>query len=89
MTSSPSILAGLDVHGIQNYVFRGSRLKEIVGGSHLVDKFTAEIPERVAQDLGLREATHGEVDSPGTWLPLRTAGGRIRASFHDREAAHA
>ncbi len=89
MNHQNPILAGIDVHAIQQYVFRGSRLREIVGGSHLVDDFTAQVPSRVAEELGLRESTDGNVDTEGTWYPHRAAGGRIRAMFHDADQARA
>jgi len=89
MNSTPSILAGLDVHGIQQYVFRGSRLREIVGGSHLVDSYTAELPVRIAKELGLQVARDGDPVSATTWQPLRIAGGRIRAVFPNQDLAAA
>lgn len=89
MTSPPLTLAGIDVHAIQQYVFRGSRLREIVGGSHLVDDFTAKVPGQIAAALGLQEASNGTVDAANTWHSLRAAGGRIRAVFHNRDQAKA
>lgn len=87
MTDHPPALAGIDVHGIQRYVFRGSRLREITGGSHLVDEATAEWPYAAAKALGLtRHETDGSL-SPDTWQPLRTAGGKVRARFHDVSTA--
>lgn len=85
MSDTPLALAGIDVHGIQRFVFRGSRLREIIGGSHLVDLATARWPHEVADDLGLGTLRPGEA---GTWRPIRTAGGRIRAAFGDRDTAH-
>ena len=85
MSDHPIALAGIDVHGIQRFVFRGSRLREIIGGSHLIDLATGHWPHEVAGELGLGDLA---TRSAGTWRPIRTAGGRIRAAFGDRETAH-
>ncbi len=87
MSENSIVLAGIDILGIQRYVFRGSRLREIVGGSHLVDLFTSDLPFEVAKEAGLRVSEDAGSLATGDWRPLRTAGGKVRARFADRQAA--
>ena len=76
------VLLGLDVHGIQAYLFGTSKLKEVAGGSRIIDDFTgpddADVPATVLRGLGLSAVRSG-VPSGGAWfVPVRLGGGGVR-----------
>jgi len=69
-------LYGVSIQGIQDFIFETNKLKEIVGASNLIEKFTSEdfIKEFIADD------------SVNVNL-LRNAGGNIRIVFDDGQVS--
>jgi hypothetical protein len=68
-------ITGIDLNGLQRWIFADPRLKGIVGASHLIKQASEEWPQQVADELGIK------VDF------LRSAGGRVRAVFDSRDNA--
>lgn len=80
-------LTGLDVNGIQRYICESGKLREIIGASWLVDRFTRQRPlEILSGDMGLKEIAPAEVTTAsGEWfVVIRAAGGVLRLLFPDR-----
>lgn len=82
MSTDKPILLGIDVHGIQNYLFATSKLKEVVGASRIVDDFTGasdeDVPATVLRGLGLSLCGSGKPAGDKWFLPVRLGGGVVR-----------
>ena len=70
-------LYGASIQGIQGFIFETNKLKEIVGASNLIEKFTSE---KFMNDF-LKE---NAVPACGYTI-LRNAGGNIRISFEAKQ----
>jgi hypothetical protein len=88
-----AVLVGLDVHGIQSYLFGTSKLKEVVGASRIVDDFTGpdatDAPALALADLGLSAVTTGLPSGERWFVPVRLGGGVVRLLLPSAAAAHA
>jgi len=87
------VLLGLDVHGIQAYLFGTSKLKEVVGASRIVDDFTGpdrdDVPARVLASLGLSAVTAGPPTGNAWFVPVRLGGGVVRLLLPGEPTARA
>ncbi len=72
-------LLAAEADQIQDLVFRASRLREVAGGSQLLERFCEEAPDAV------RERIAGERFNPDDLVIQR--GGAFRALFDDKEEA--
>jgi hypothetical protein len=80
-------LTGLDVHSIQDYLCATGKLKEIIGASGLVKKYSRRRPVEIARELGLQQED-SPVPASGNWfVPVRHAGGVVRFIFPARDQA--
>ncbi|RMH42300.1 MAG: hypothetical protein D6694_08150, partial [Gammaproteobacteria bacterium] len=70
-------LVAFAAKGIQNYIFASNRLREIVGGSELVDKLCTSFLDDCLDKLGLK----------GHCTPLVQAAGWGRLLFDEANAA--
>ena len=68
------VLFGLDVHGIQKYLFATSKLREIVGASKIVENFTSDMPTMWLNTIN------------GS-MPVRLGGGCIRCILPSTDKA--
>ena len=87
-----SILVGLDVHGIQRYLFATTKLREVIGASRIVDDFTGassdDVPVRILErDLKLKPCTAGQPAGANWYLPVRLGGGCVRIALPSAELA--
>lgn len=73
--STGSVLFGLDVHGIQRYLFATAKLREIVGASQVVADLTDEWVREGLANLAIRKRTPG---SDSWHEPVRLGGGSVR-----------
>lgn len=84
MTTSTAgpVLLGLDVHGIQRFLFATSKLREVIGASRIVDDFTGaqsdDAPARCLQALNLTRIPVGTPTGDTWYLPVRLGGGVVR-----------
>ena len=88
-----SVLLGLDVHGIQSYLFATSKLREIIGASRIVDDFTGaaddDQPFKVLECMKLTPCTSG-VPSGDRWhIVVRLGGGVVRLLLPNADLARA
>jgi hypothetical protein len=87
------VLVGLDVHGIQAYLFGTSKLKEVVGASRIVDDFTGpnpdDVPTTILAGLGLSSARSGKPSGSGWFVPVRLGGGAVRLLLPSESTARA
>ena len=76
------VLLGIDVHGIQSYLFATSKLKEIIGASRIVDDFTGDqpddVPAQLMTALGLTSTVSGAPTGDRWYVPVRLGGGVVR-----------
>jgi len=70
-------LYGVSIQGIQGFIFETNRLKEIVGASNLIEKFTSE-------DF-MQEFLDNKGITDNGYTILRNAGGNIRISFKENQ----
>jgi hypothetical protein len=77
-----AVLLGLDVHGIQSYLFATSKLKEVIGASRIVDDFTGgqedDLPVHALRELGLAPILNGAPKGDRWYVPVRLGGGVVR-----------
>jgi hypothetical protein len=77
-----SVLLGLDVHGIQSYLFATSKLREIIGASRIVDDFTgaepSDQPSIVLKRMGLTPCNSGSPVGDSWYIVVRLGGGVVR-----------
>ena len=69
-------LLAAEADKIQDYLFRSSRLREVVGGSHLLTRFCREAPGAIAKHR-----------SGMKYKPIIQDGGSFRISFANKEDA--
>lgn len=68
---SKEVLAMYDVRGIQNYIFRTNKIKEIIGASMIVENIILDGLRSVIKQLGAEESkylTNWEEDDPDAFL---------------------
>jgi len=92
MIDSTAILVGIDVHGIQKYLFATTKLREVIGASRIVDDFTGaetdDIPRYVLDgDLKLKACLSGVPTGEHWYIPVRLGGGVIRVLLPNIELA--
>jgi hypothetical protein len=89
--SQGAVLVGLDVHGIQSYLFATSKLKEVIGASRIVDDFTGsqpdDAPARALGALDLQPVQSGPPTGDRWYLPARLGGGVIRVLLPNADLA--
>lgn len=89
---SGPVLVGVDVHGIQAYLFATSKLREIIGASRIIDDLTGadadDCPRRVLeQHLRLKRAGSSLPAARDWYLPVRLGGGVVRVILPNRTLA--
>ena len=72
------ILTGIDVHGIQQYLFASGKLREIVGASALVDAASTQWPREIAEQVMQLERVPEPRPGDRWYLPARMAGGALQ-----------
>lgn len=78
------VLFGLDAHGIQKYLFATSKLREIVGASHLVGSLTDQWVSESLKRLSIGQYVLGASE----WYePVRLGGGSVRLVLSQAELA--
>lgn len=86
-----AVLVGLDVHGIQSYLFATSKLKEVIGASRIVDDFTGsqadDAPAQALKALGLQPVQSGVPTRDRWYLPVRLGGGVVRVLLPNADLA--
>jgi len=86
-----AVLAGLDVHGIQSFLFATSKLKEVIGASRIVDDFTGsqadDAPIQTLKALGLQPVQSGKPNGDRWYLPVRLGGGVARVLLPNADLA--
>ena len=88
-----SVLLGLDVHGIQSYLFATSKLREIIGASRIVDDFTGaaddDQPFKVLECMKLTPCTSGVPSGDRWYIVVRLGGGVVRLVLPNADLARA
>ncbi|MDI9405001.1 MAG: hypothetical protein QM516_14125 [Limnohabitans sp.] len=86
-----AVLVGLDVHGIQSFLFATSKLKEVIGASRIVDDFTGsqadDVPIESLKALGLQPVQSGKPNGDRWYLPVRLGGGVARVLLPNADLA--
>jgi hypothetical protein len=93
MTTSTTgpVLLGIDVHGIQHYLFATSKLREVIGASRIVDDFTGgqpdDAPASCLKSLGLSAVVNGQPTGDKWYIPVRLGGGVVRLLLPNADLA--
>lgn len=88
-----AVLLGIDVHGIQAYLFATSKLKEVIGASRIIDDFTGphkdDVPATTLRGMGLTEAKSDSPTGENWFIPVRIGGGVVRLLLPNEAKARA
>lgn len=86
-----AVLVGLDVHGIQRYLFSTPKLTEVIGASRIVNDFTGsnteDAPAKAIAQLGLVAVEKGRPNGDRWYVPVRLGGGVVRLLLPDAALA--
>lgn len=79
-----------EVFGIQKFIFSTGKLKEMIGGSEMIESFSAELFDEVCENIGLEqfEAVAHTIDKNQDWVvPMQQSAGTLKAVVSTSEAA--
>ena len=76
-----SVLAMYDIRGIQNYIFRTSKVKEAMGASDLIENIVAKALDHAVSQAGCKEQAALEWYSAKGYLTYEEDGSRVKVLF--------
>ncbi len=88
-----AVMLGLDVHGIQGYLFSTAKLREVIGASRIIEDFTGgaedNVPRVVLRTiLKLDECKTGVPTGDRWFISIRLGGGVVRLLLPNAALAH-
>lgn len=75
-----------EVFGIQKFIFATGKLKEMIGGSEIIEDFSKGFYEKTCDELALKEVEKPS-ETEGWILPIQRNAGMIKAVVKNKETA--